>query len=94
MTGFNSPAPVARLRTFTTHLKYVDFDVTNPEHIAAYVCLTKYGRQHPTLRFNLYEQYADVHSMMNAVIGAAYAAQFPVADNTARIVLGVDKKVA
>ena len=88
MTGFTSPAPVAVLRAYTARLIHVDFDVTNPEHIAAYVCLTKYGRQHPTLRFNLYEQFENVHSMMNTVIGATYAAQFPTADSIACVAIG------
>lgn len=94
MSTFNSPAPVHVLRNHARSVKFVDFDVKNPEHIAAYVCLTQYGRQHPTLRFNLIDRYVDVHSMMNALIGAEYAAQFPTADTTAQTALNLNKQVA
>lgn len=72
------------LSGFAQRLKYVDFDVTNPEHIIAYIHLTQQGRQHPTLRFNLVGQYKDVHSMMNAMVGAAYAEMFATAHSQVR----------
>lgn len=91
MSRFVSPAPTATLRNFSQRLVYVDFDVKNPDHIQAYISLTKYGRQHPTLRFNLIDGYQDVHSMMNAVVGAEFIKQFPELDEAARSTLATVK---
>jgi hypothetical protein len=77
MKAFNSPTPTAALRNFTQRLTQVDFNVNDPEHIKAYICLTQHGRQHPTLRFNLTNGFQDVHSMMNAIVGAEFIKQFP-----------------
>lgn len=53
---------------------YVDFDPRDPEHLEAFrmLCLEDTARQHPTLRFNLTEQYTDVRSMMMVEVGRAH----------------------
>lgn len=84
MSGMNGSGPKAVLNAFSQKVRYVDFDVKNPEHIKAYICLTKYGRQHPTLRFNLSDGYLDVHSMMNAAVGAEFIKQYPDVEEEAR----------
>lgn len=80
----NGTGPAAVLNAFSQRVRYVDFDAKDPEHIKAYICLTQYGRQHPTLRFNLKDGYLDVHSMMNAAVGAEYVKQFPDLDAEAQ----------
>lgn len=52
----------------TAHLEVVNFDASNPEHIAAFKSLAKDGRQHPTLRFKLESPYLDVRSMMTSKV--------------------------
>lgn len=91
MSRFVSPAPTGTLRNFSQRLVYVDFDVKNPEHIKAYISLTQYGRQHPTLRFNVIDGYQDVHSMMNAIVGAEFIKQFPELDEAVRDTIATTK---
>lgn len=51
----------------------VVFDPTNPEHLKAFemLCLGEAGniRQHPTLRFDLEENFPDVRSLMFHKVG-------------------------
>jgi len=61
--------------------RFVDFDVTNPEHLEAFRMLSLgsidekgniHTSQHPTLRFHLEGPFVDIPSMMNYRIGQAY----------------------
>lgn len=63
------------LNTFSKTFKYEKFDAHNPEHVAAYVCLKNYGRQHPTLRFYLEDPFSSVPHLMESRISDAYIAQ-------------------
>jgi hypothetical protein len=61
---------------------YVDFDVNNPEHLEAFrlLCLGNddglgiHTKQHPSIRFNLEENFQDVRTMMFHKVGQAYLA--------------------
>ena len=54
---------------------YVTFDVNNEQHLAAFVCLVKHGRQHPELRFELEHPYTNVVTMMLGKIAEAHIVQ-------------------
>lgn len=53
------------LTAFTKNIKYIAFDPSNTEHLAAYALLFKHGRQHPTLRFQLEEPFNNIVQMMH-----------------------------
>ena len=41
----------------------VKFDPSNPQHVEAYLCIRLHGKQHPTLRFELDEDFQSVPGM-------------------------------
>ncbi len=62
------------LNVFNKTFTYEKFDATNPEHVAAYVCLKQYGRQHPTLRFYLEDPFLTIPHLMESRIADAHVA--------------------
>lgn len=64
------------LNTFAKQYNYEKFDASNPEHITAYVCIKKLGRQHPTLRFYLEDPFLNIPDLMESRIGDAFLEQF------------------
>lgn len=51
--------------------EHVFFDENNPDHIQAFLSLHRLGRQHPTLRFVLEEDFLSVyHMMINRMVNA------------------------
>lgn len=60
----------------TNQLVWVTFDPRSREHMAAFLCVAKYGRQHPVLRFHLEKPFINVKVMMEAKIADAYVALF------------------
>lgn len=83
------------LNVFSKSFTYEQFDALNPDHIAAYVCLKQYGRQHPNLRFYLEDPFLSIPHLMESRIsdahvagvkGAAESAAATMKDHLARIV--------
>jgi hypothetical protein len=62
--------------SFTARLRTERFDVTNPEHLEAFMDLHVNGRQHKELRFELEKPYLDVRSMMLSKLAQQYVDGF------------------
>lgn len=75
------------LNTFNKTFVYEKFDANNMEHVAAYVCLKRYGRQHPTLRFYLEDPFTSIPHLMESRIADAYLAKVANAVSTATTVM-------
>ena len=65
------------LNTFAKRFVYEQFDASNEEHVRAYVCLKKFGRQHPTLRFYLEDPFLSVPHLMESRIADRFLSQYP-----------------
>ena len=65
----------------------VKFNPSNPQHVEAYLCIRLHGKQHPTLRFELDEDFQSVPGMMEVMLADAYAASFKNSAENARAVL-------
>ena len=64
-----------------THMiQPVEFDINDREHIKAFVALTQFNRQHPTLRFTVNPPYNDVRTMMSAKVCEMFSQQSGVFD--------------
>jgi hypothetical protein len=70
------------------------FDPNNREHVTAYLCLIKHGRQHPNLRFEVEYPFLDVRSMMHAKISEAYIARFHNIEQETQLLLGINVEPA
>jgi len=62
--------------SFTNRLRTERFDVTNMDHLDAFIELHVNGRQHKELRFELEKPYLDVRSMMLSKLAQQYVEGF------------------
>ena len=65
--------------------KQVEFDPTIKEHQHAFVALTQFNRQHPTLRFVLEQPYVDVRSMMHGKVAELFTKQTGVLNDVRKL---------
>lgn len=65
------------LNSFSKHFVYEKFNASNPEHVKAYVCLKKFGRQHPTLRFYIEDPFLTVPHLMESRIADRFLETVP-----------------
>lgn len=65
------------LNTFSKRFVYEKFDASNPEHVKAYVCLKKFGRQHPTIRFYIEDPFLTVPHLMESRVADQFLASVP-----------------
>lgn len=65
-----------------------DFDPRNRDHMVAFLCINRYGKQHPTMRFKLEHPYTSIKAMMDAKVADAYTDLFHALDDEALISLG------
>lgn len=75
------------LNTFSKRFVYEKFDASNPKHVEAYVCLKKFGRQHPTLRFYIEDPFLTVPHLMESRVADAFLASVPGVVEAARVIL-------
>lgn len=75
------------LNVFNKTFSYEKFDAHNPDHVAAYICLKQYGRQHPTLRFFLEDPFTSIPHLMESRISDAYVASIKGAAESAKMTM-------